>query len=340
MDTGFNFLQDITKIRQNDIDKTDYKLIESNILIEAYYNLDIVEHKVLNAVISQINMYDKELKTFQFTAKQLAQLCNLAPNNIKRTIFRLQDSLMRKTFKYPTSIINSRGEKIATMRVCHWIRYIDYNDSLIVIRLSDDLKPFLLDLKENFTQKRLQEIQEYESEYSIRLDMLFTMIINKNSKFKSLDTKINKPTRIRYDLSLLKEILGIENKYSQFKEFNRNVLKVAQEEINRRGFYNISIEKEIENKQCVAIVFFVYLGEKYKTKLKEQALENNNKKKEKEEIQNLKNIFIFIGFTQKEIKMIFSKNELNKINDAYQSMITQNIINNEDRKKYLLEKLN
>ena len=183
-------------------------------------------------------------------------------------------------------------------------------------------------------------MQEYKNKYALRLDMLFAMTINKNSKPKSLDVKINKPTRIRYALSLLKEILGIENKYSQFKEFNRNVLKVAQEEINRRGLYNISIEKEIENKQCVAIVFFVYLGEKYKTKLKEQVLENNNKKKEKEEIKNLKNLFIFIVFTHKEIKMIFSKNEVNKINAAYQSMITQNIINNEDRKKYLLEKLN
>ena len=243
------------KKESNLIKYEEIKISNNLINILNQSGLKISEHKLINAMLSKIAPQDMEFKLTKISLWEIQKLCNFSYNNSQRTVKEATINLSNKTLYITEDGIVMPFPLFKTLK---------YNNNVLLFQFDDNLKPFLLNLKENFIQKELQELQESENEYALRLDMLFTMVINKNNKYKTLEDKINKPTRIRYDISLLKEILGIENKYPQFKEFNRNVLKTAQEEINNLGFYNISIEKENKNKQCVAVIFYVYLGKNIK----------------------------------------------------------------------------
>ena len=179
----------IQYLTDNELYNVAYNMVIANSLIEAQHNLGLNENKLLNAVIAQIGMYDKEIKTFEFTTKQLQELCNLKPNHIKRTLNEIRKNLMNKTFSLKDEFKKENGKtELATIEY-HWIRYIKYNDNRWEIRLSDDLIPLLLNLKKEFTTKRLKQIQTYENIYAQRLDMIFTMYFNRKSSKMSEEMK-------------------------------------------------------------------------------------------------------------------------------------------------------
>ena len=135
-----------------------------------------------------------------------------------------------------------------------------YNNDILSFQFDNYLKPFLLNLKENFIQKQLKEIQEYENEYALRLDMLFTMYFNKKTS-KMPDEQIKKYVmRLEFDLEELKTYFFCENKYPRFNSLNERILIPMHNEINNRAFYNVSLEKITENKKVKKLVFFVSLG--------------------------------------------------------------------------------
>ncbi len=130
-----------------------------------------------------------------------------------------------------------------------WIEkpYIDKRNGTIRLRLDRDMKPFLLQLKANFTQYELVYTLLYKSKYSSRL-YEFLKAIHYNKKEK-LEYRIN--------IEELKKRMGAET-YSLFADFHRRALKPAVNEINQFG--DITVEYDFlkgNGKTVNAIVLFI-----------------------------------------------------------------------------------
>lgn len=107
---------------------------------------------------------------------------------------------------------------------------IHKNDGVITIRLDENLKPYLLELKEKYTQYELIYTLKMKSKYSIRLYELL-----KSRQYNKL-----RDYTVKYSIDELKKLLDAEN-YKGFKDFRRRVLDKATEEINLYSDINIEL---------------------------------------------------------------------------------------------------
>ena len=105
-----------------------------------------------------------------------------------------------------------------------WIEkpYYEKKKGIVRIRLDKDMKPFLLELKENFTRYELLNILCMKSKYSIRLYELIC-----SAHYHELETYKN-----YFELEELRELLNVpEGTYPEFRSLKANVLDVAVQEI-------------------------------------------------------------------------------------------------------------
>lgn len=326
------FSEQIVKpVLDNDLEHIDFNVVQANSLIASKHDLELNEHKIINAVIAQVKQYDQEINTFEFSFSQLQELCNFDGHNIKRTLHRVCLNLMSKTFYLNDTYIDENGNKALERRYYHWVRLIKMQRNKLIIRLSDDLMPLLLNLKKDFTSEKLSSIEEYENEYALRLDMLFTMYFNKKTSKMSSEQVKKYCMRLEFDLDELKSFLSCEEKYPRFNSFNENIIVPMLEELNDKNFYNVAIEKISENKKVRKLMFFVSLGARNQ-KLK------NIKQKEQAKEKDIISVILDEDYSISDImiKDILNNNQLSYIKETLK-YIQENDV--DSPKEFLIDKL-
>lgn len=279
-------------INSNELAHTDYSLVQSNKLVESWYCITGSEQKVLNAVMAQVRQHDTMLPTYVFTAEQIASICGFEKRNIKRLLNNVVSGLMGKTF----SIQNDDGSET----VYHWIHCIKFDTKTMTIKLSDDLIPYLIALKKDFTTKKLESLQCYDNGIAMRLDLYFSMKFKKSaSGFKSNVKKkeyILRDTKTFYEL---KRMLGYDKKYDRNRDFYHRIIVPAIEEIQFRKTFNIDMEVEGDvsdrKDKMGRINFTVTLGENndFLIQLEEEikkAEEREEQERERKEIEESKKL--------------------------------------------------
>lgn len=211
-------------------------VVKSNALIQkTRYSLNTQQQKIILYLISKIKPDDDELREYDFDLKEFCRVCGIEYNgknyaNIKESILQLH----AKAFWIET-------EDIDTM--VSWIeKAILYKkDTRLRIRLDDDLKPFLLHLREQFTAYELSYILVMRSKYSIRLYEYL-------KSFLSLAT-------ITISVAELKELLECEKEYSRWDNFRMRVLDKAISEINAYTDLQITTEFVRLNRTIDKVIF-------------------------------------------------------------------------------------
>ena len=196
----------------------DKLVVKANELIQkSRFNLSLQQQKIILYLISQIDRNDKEFKLYSFSIQHFCKVCGIDYTNGKNYI-GLKEAIKEIAQKVLWVMLPNGKE--ATIR---WIEkaYIDRNTGTIEIRLDEDMKPYLLQLKDNFTQYELVWTLKFNSKYSIRLYELI-----KSIHYHELD-----PYERTYDIDELKRLLDAET-YKTYQHFKDRALQVAVDEIN------------------------------------------------------------------------------------------------------------
>ena len=219
----------------------EYKIVKSNDIIQkARFQLSTQEQKIILYLISKIKPTDKEFESYSFSIVEFCNICGINLDsganysNLKSTIKSLADkSLWVKLEKNKQTLVR-------------WINKASIleNTGIVEIRLDDDMKPYLLELKYNFTQYELLYTLAMKSQYSIRLYEIL-----KSYEFKKT---------IIYEIENLKQILLAEN-YKLFGDFKRRVIDIAITEINNLSDISITYELIKEGRKYVKIKFVIKL---------------------------------------------------------------------------------
>ena len=129
-----------------------------------------------------------------------------------------------------------------------WIEkpYINKNSGTIKIRLDKDMKPFLLHLKENFTQYELLWTLKFKSKYSIRLYELI-----KSIHYNELESYTRE-----FSLDELRKLLDAEN-YTTYQTLKARVILPAVNEINAFSDKIVQVEPIKSGKAVVKIRFTI-----------------------------------------------------------------------------------
>ena len=221
----------------------EYKIVKSNEIIQkARFKLSMQEQKIILYLISKIKPTDKEFESYTFSVIEFCQICGIDSDsgtnysNLKSTIKSLADKSLWVTLEKGTQTLLRWIEKAKIIE----------NSGIVEIRLDDDMKPYLLKLKNNFTQYELLYTLAMKSQYSIRLYEIL----------KSYEYKKN----IIYEIESLKQILLAE-KYKLFGDFKRRVIDIAITEINSLSDISIKYELIKEGRKYVKIRFMIKLKE-------------------------------------------------------------------------------
>lgn len=212
---------------RTEIENMRYKSVrKANDLIQkSRFDLSIQQQKIVLYLISQITPFDEDFKMYEFDIIEFCKVCGIDYDSGRNY------ELLKKQIKAiaDKSIWLKLGNEETLLR---WIEkpYINKKSGKIKIKLDEDMKPYLLQLKENYTQYELIYTLHFKSKYTIRLYELI-----KSIHYKELEVY-----KRYYTIEEIRILLGVEDgKLTEFKNLKARVLNPAIEEINRYSEKNI-----------------------------------------------------------------------------------------------------
>lgn len=185
--------------------------VQSNELIHARYEMTALQKKILLMLISRIQPDDDDFKPYRIRARDFLEAAELQSTQIYGKLKVATEGLLSKVF----SIKKTTGILQITI-----LSSAEYFEGRGVMELCFDpkLKPYLLQLKEQFTLVPLKQVLGLRSVYAIRI---YEML----QQFKSTGYFITKVDDLKYKLNL-------EDKYRSYNLFKRNVILQAQKELS------------------------------------------------------------------------------------------------------------
>lgn len=226
------------------VDANINKLVtKSNMLIEANYKLGVVEQKIILCLASNIQPTDSDFKTYTLPIREFNKLLGLKGNPKYTELRKITKDLMQKVFE-----VRIRKKVIQVA----WLSYVAYNESegTIDIRFDPFLRPYLLELKREFTSYKLENVVKLKSSYAIRIYELL-------KQYEKLKERT-------FHIADLRKILGAEDIYPAYGNFKQRVLIPAQKELQKKTDINFEIE-EIKTGRRVEKVKFIIVKDHKKT---------------------------------------------------------------------------
>ena len=234
------------KEKQKEIQKErNYQVVKHNALIQnARHKLSTQEQKILFYLITKIKPEHSDFKEYEFKIKRFCEVCGINDRSgrnydmLKTTVL----DLINKSFWFEVGEDDIDGECISLS----WIRKakVSPKKGIIKLKLDEDMKPYLLDLKKNFTAYDLYYILAMKSKYSIRLYELL----------KSYEYRGN----YTFDLEEFKKLLDAE-KYGNYSNFVKFALDIAIREINNLSDICVTYKGIKEGRKYNKVEFTIQL---------------------------------------------------------------------------------
>jgi len=206
---------------------------KGNELIKAKGELSQTAQKMLAMLISMIRTDDTEFQSYALKISDYKKEIESTSNKGKNDFINNARELMSNPF-------------IIDKQMFNWCSKVDWGslDGYIIFQIHQDLKPYLLQLKSNFTKYNITNIMKLRGKYSPRLYEYFKMVwneykaYNKNKKSYTFELKIDwlkeflKITKgYRYD-NIKKQI--IEKAKKDFKEFTDIQFDYEEQKIGKK----------------------------------------------------------------------------------------------------------
>lgn len=189
-------------------------VVQSNSLINSKYELTDIQQKIILLAISQIDsINDKQFYKYSCTVAELEKLLNIQINHKQ---FR---ESCEDLFKKPIRILNKKGWELYG-----WFQSIKYIDaeSRFEFRISDDLIPYLLQLKESFTKFELSQAIQFDGKYTTRFYQFAMQVKNQEKR------------EVKFNLIELYELLQLPKSLKDYRHFRVKVLEPSIKEINKK----------------------------------------------------------------------------------------------------------
>ncbi|MDR6242091.1 replication initiation protein [Aureibacter tunicatorum] len=139
----------------------------------------------------------------------------------------------------------------------------EYGKDYIYIRFSMEMRPYFLNLKEQFTTYFLHNVYSFKSAYSIRV---YELLIQYYPNIKSR----------KFDLELLKDMLEVKDRYKRFYDFRKRVIDVAVAEINVYSDIKVKYNLLKKGRAVIGIEFIISGNSRVQIQSESDLLDNGD----------------------------------------------------------------
>ena len=213
------------------------KVTKSNSLIEARYRLSINEQRLILLYISMLTPELEDMPIVRLKVKDIIQALEINSEKYYSELKEILKKLRSRVLEIPTD---------TGYIITGWIDSARYyaKKGEIVLRLSPELKPYLLKLKEAFTTYYLKNVLKLRSFYSVRIYELLKQYENIGKR--------------RIGVEELRQMLKIDsNKYKKYSDFKRFVLLTSQKELKSKTDIYFDFREIKVGRKVVEIEFLI-----------------------------------------------------------------------------------
>ena len=220
--------------------KTNYNcalVTKSNDLVEASYKLSTNEQKIILMLTASLRMDDKEFHSFSISVRELNSILGLKHQNTYKDIRKLVLGLQKKTLSiYKDNLIVD----------VNWLAAAKYHldKGMVELRFDEDLKGYLLGLKDRFTSYPFNEVIQFKSQFTFRIFELL-------KQYEKIKTRT-------LPLEELRTMLRIEpGQYQPYANLKNRVLLSAQSELDEKSRLIFDFKEIKEGRKVVKIKFLI-----------------------------------------------------------------------------------
>ena len=214
----------------------DLTVVKANSLIEASYRLTLDEMRLLALTIGTMNPKSDQ-QVFEFS---VSEFVNQFPEvNADRAYTQIKSAIERISERW----VKTEDERHVTK--FRWVSSQTYfkKEGRFKIALTNEIMPYLTQLKGQFTQYQLNHISGFSSVHAIRLYELFTQYKRLGDRYISVED--------------LKKWLQLEDKYDRYNNLNQRVLTPALSEINEKSDLFVEYEPIKKGRKVTGIEFSI-----------------------------------------------------------------------------------
>lgn len=210
------------------------KLIaQDNLVTTARYEMSSLEKNIIYSVMAQIEDNDPPSKFYKISISDIEDTKDV---RVRQERF---DEAIKKLLTRELVIVKPDGSKLRITVISS----ADYDlDGHVEIGIDLKMRPYLFELKKNFTVFSLEIATSLKSKYSKRLYEMLCQF--KSTGFLRISVQ---ELRERFQLS--------DEQYERWSNFEKNVLKTAQMEINEKSDFKFDYHLKKQKKRIVSVEF-------------------------------------------------------------------------------------
>lgn len=248
------------------ISKDPYRLIKTNPIINAKFDITAVQMKVFLKVVASIDQSADDMPEINISIKEFQEFVGGKAKNIHTYLQDELTKLRKKDLYYEDERIRLEANFFSSI-IYH------KKEGYFTFEFSKNIKPFLLQIKDNFTVFDIRNIMYLDSIYAIR----FYEFCKEFERFKTFE----------FDVEELKEKFGLTDRYKNYFDFKLKVLNQARSELIKNSELYFEFEEIKSGKKVVRLRFFIY-----KNKLENDEQDDFSKNEQIEEISTLVKEFV------------------------------------------------
>lgn len=222
--------------------KTVKLIRKSNDLVEGRYRFDIWETRVFTKMLTMIKADDEDFKEYRIYLKDVVKDFGLSHKNSYQMLKDGAKGLTKKEIKIIRD--TPEGLKEFLTHIAVGVDSFVKDGNYIDISFHPKMKPFLLQLQNQYLMYDIRNVLNIQSSFSVRIYELL-------KQYERIGKR-------RFGVKELKEMLDISDKYPLYANFKQRVIQKAQTDLQESTDIRFTFEEIKLGKQVTELIFFIF----------------------------------------------------------------------------------
>lgn len=232
-----------------DIEENKNNLVvkHQDLVRTARYKLSELGIKVVSVLISMIRVSDEDFKEYQLKINDFKELIGTDSKKTYEYVDVMTDELMKKPFKIGDEKFN-------------WVYYAKYHhgDNYVTLKISPELKPYLLGLQRNFLKYNVINILQLKSSYIIR----FYELCKDHFMVATRKKEHQKSVKFELQIDKMRELFEIPSSYQYSSHIKKRILEKSKEQFKQKTDIQIEYEEQKIGRRIDRIIVTVRANNK------------------------------------------------------------------------------
>lgn len=227
---------------------------KANDLVRARHSLSTVEQRIFATMVANLERGTDEFDEQEISLSRVCDLSETDKSNVYRKADQIADDLLDRSVEVQAE--TEEGTREFTKYNCFSLCRHREGSGTIEAKFNDDMRPYLLRLKEKFTLYLISVFLRLRSKYSTQVYELLKMRQGLR--------------RLRISVDELRRTLALENKYKRFTDLRKRVIEQARKELREKADIYFTYKVYRKNNSPQEIDFYIHENEEVIEEIREE----------------------------------------------------------------------